>query len=113
MVRAALIGVGIALIGLIIPVLHVITGPLGPLAGGFFAGQSLDAPNETRAVGVGALMGGILGLASLPISLGVYFIADVPSATLFVPVVVFAYVAALGSLGAVLGAIRAKPWKRA
>ena len=66
MLRAALIGVGIALIGLIIPVVHVITGPLGPLAGGFIAGQSLDPPDEMRAMGVGALMGVFMGLLALP-----------------------------------------------
>ena len=108
MLRAALIGVGIALIGLIIPVVHFITGPLGPIAGGFIAGQSLDAPDEGKALAVGALMGVFMGLLATPFALGVYLIADVPVIVALIPAFVLAYVALLGSVGALLGAMRAR-----
>lgn len=108
MLRAALIGVGIALIGLIIPVVHVITGPLGPLAGGFFAGGSLNAPNEGHAIGVGALMGVFMGLLTLPFALGVYLLADVPTFVALIPAFVMVYVALLGSVGALLAVVRAR-----
>lgn len=108
MLRAALIGVGIALIGLIIPVVHVITGPLGPLAGGFIAGQSLDPPDEMRAMGVGALMGVFMGLLALPFALGTWLIFDVPTVVLAIPAAVLAYAALLGSVGAMIAAMRTK-----
>ena len=108
MLRAALIGVGIALIGLIIPVVHVITGPLGPLAGGFFAGSSLDTPDEVKAIGVGALMGVFMGLVATPFALGVYLLADVPVIVAYIPAFVAVYVALLGTVGAVIGVTRAR-----
>ena len=113
MVRAALVGVGIALIGLIIPVVHFVTGPLGPLAGGFFAGQSLDTPDEMQAIGIGVLMGVFLGLIALPFALGVFIFADVPTIVLLIPAMVLAYVALLGSVGALVGVMRAKSAKGA
>ncbi len=108
MLRAALIGVGISLIGLIIPVVHVITGPLGPLAGGFIAGQSVDTPDEAKAIGVGVLMGVFMGLVALPFALGTWLIFDVPAVVLYIPAVILAYVALLGTVGALLGSMRAK-----
>ena len=108
MTRAALIGVGIALIGIIIPLVHAITGPLGPLAGGFFAGQSLDSPDEVKAIGIGALMGVFMGLLALPFALGVWLIFDVPGIVLAIPAMVLAWAALLGSAGALFGAMRAR-----
>ncbi len=108
MARAALIGAGIALIGLIIPVVHFITGPLGPIIGGFLAGQSLDKPDEGKAIGVGVLMGAFMGLIALPFALGVYVLADVPIIVAYIPAFVMLYVALLGSVGALIGVIRSK-----
>ena len=108
MARAALIGTGIALIGLIIPVVHFITGPLGPLIGGFLAGQSLPAPDEGKAIGIGILMGAFMGLIALPFALGVYVLADVPFIIAYIPAFVMLYVALLGTVGALVGAMRAK-----
>ena len=108
MARAALIGTGIALIGLIIPVVHFITGPLGPLIGGFLACQSLPAPDEGKAIGIGVLMGTFMGLIALPFALGVYVLADVPLIVAYIPAFVMLYVALLASVGALVGAMRAK-----
>lgn len=108
MARAALIGTGIALIGLIIPVVHFITGPLGPLIGGFLAGQSLDKPDEGKAIGIGVLMGAFMGLIALPFALGVYVLVDVPIIVLYIPAMVLAYVALLATLGALVGVMRGK-----
>lgn len=108
MLRAAFIGTGIALIGLIIPVVHFITGPLGPLAGGYIAGQSLDPPDEMRAMGAGALMGVFMGLLATPFALGTWLIFDVPTFVLFIPAMVLAYAGLLGSVGAMISAMRAK-----
>ncbi len=108
MARAALIGVGISLIGLIIPIVHVITGPLGPLAGGFLAGQSLDSPDELKAIGVGGLMGVFMGLLATPFALGTWLIFDVPAIVLAIPAMVFVWVAVLGSAGALFGAMRSR-----
>jgi hypothetical protein len=101
-----LIGAGIAIACLIPPIVHFISGPLGPLIGGAFAGVRI------RSGGIASVMAGLtigvaLGLvvpvfgallqAILPVSF--------PSEMLYVVgVVSFFYSTALGTAGAYIGA---------
>ena len=56
MLKGALIGIGITLVGMLPPILHFVTGPLGPFIGGFVGGSSVRATPE-KALGIGTLMG--------------------------------------------------------
>ncbi|MEW5853161.1 MAG: hypothetical protein AB2A00_30545 [Myxococcota bacterium] len=55
-VMAALVGVGLALVLIIPPPIHIITGPLGPLIGGMLAGSRVRARSGHAAL-IGAVMG--------------------------------------------------------
>lgn len=107
LVRASALGLGLALLRILPPIVHFCTGPLGPLIGGFLSGSRYRlSATEGLLVGLGmgiglALLGGACLLAGgtrllpLPadrrsiIALGVAFLS--------------AYYALLGGLGAVIG----------
>ena len=110
MIASALLGVTISVACLLPPIVHFITGPLGPFIGGYFAGSRIQA-DPVKALSIGAMMGilsvlPILGLVTLlkrwieievglvyPISFGMSF-----------------YITLLGGGGAMLGgAIANKP----
>ena len=55
MVKGALIGFGFSILMLMIPIVHFITGPLGPLIGGYVGGGAVRA-TPGQALGIGALM---------------------------------------------------------
>ncbi len=55
MVRGALIGFGLTILLLLIPIVHFIVGPLGPLIGGYVGGGAARA-TPPQAFGIGALM---------------------------------------------------------
>jgi len=55
MVKGALIGFGFSILLLMIPIVHFITGPLGPLIGGYVGGGVVRA-TPSQAVGIGVLM---------------------------------------------------------
>ncbi len=58
MARAAFIGVGVALLCFLPPILHFITGPLSPAIGGFVAGMQLPGrrPPITAIAGMAGVM---------------------------------------------------------
>ena len=56
MLKGALIGFGISILLLMIPIVHFIAGPIGPFIGGMVGGGVARA-NAAQAVGIGALMG--------------------------------------------------------
>ena len=56
MLKGALIGFGISMLLLMIPIVHFIVGPIGPFIGGMVGGGVARA-NAAQAVGIGALMG--------------------------------------------------------
>ena len=56
--RAAFIGVGVALLCILPPIIHFITGPLSPAIGGFVGGMQLPGrrPSTTAIAGMAAIM---------------------------------------------------------
>lgn len=63
MIASALLGIIISLACLLPPILHFITGPLGPFIGGYFAGSRIQA-TLAQALAIGTMMG---ALSVLPI----------------------------------------------
>ena len=55
MVKGAFIGFGLSILLLLIPIVHFITGPLGPLIGGYVGGGVVRA-TPRQALGIGLLM---------------------------------------------------------
>ena len=56
MIRAGIIGFVVALLMWLPPILHLLTGPLGPIVGGFIAGSRIQA-SLPASIGLGLLMG--------------------------------------------------------
>jgi hypothetical protein len=101
-----LIGAGIAIACLIPPVVHFISGPLGPLIGGAVGGARARATGLSALV-IGLTVGGLLAVV-VP-ALGVLLQAILPvrfpqSALLAIGGGVFVYSTALGWVGALIGA---------
>lgn len=107
MFKGALIGIGIVALSVLPPMIHFVTGPVGPLIGGFVAGSKMKA-TPRKAVGIGLLMG---CLAVAPITVGLIvlkFLFDVFSDSgvgtlLFVAMIVVIWMGSLGTCGALLG----------
>ena len=88
------------------PVVHFVTGPLGPFIGGFFAGSKMRA-SPGQAVGMGVLMGLFLALPAF----GVLSFWIEGNLRLVISGSVLGYTAALGTAGALVGssvALRAR-----
>lgn len=108
MIRGALIGAGITLALIIVPVVHFVTFWVAPLIGGFVAG-SKTAADSGAALGIGALMaafvaGPLVGiLAAVAVLWGW---SPVVVAVIGVPAVV--YVGGLGVVGAAVGGAAAR-----
>ena len=98
MLKGAFIGIGIGVACLLPPILHIVTGPLGPFIGGFVAGTKTRATPQ-QALGTGLAMG--LVIATL-LSVVLSFFVD-PGLLRFVGPGLFVYVAALGTTGAMVG----------
>lgn len=108
MLKGALVGFGVALLMLTPPIVHFVTGPLGPLVGGFFGGSRAKA-TLPKAAGVGLLMalfmvapvGGLVALGT------VFDIPFLPQSVLdalgVVAVVIVVYTGMMGTVGAVIG----------
>ena len=108
MLKGALVGFSVALLMLLPPIVHFVTGPLGPLVGGFFGGSRAKATRPV-AVGVGLLMALFMaapigGLVALGTAFEIPFL---PSSMLdvlgVVGVVVVVYTGVMGTVGAVIG----------
>ncbi len=56
MIASAVLGVTISVACLLPPVVHFITGPLGPFIGGYFAGNRIKA-TPLQALSIGGMMG--------------------------------------------------------
>ncbi|MBI4312406.1 MAG: DUF5518 domain-containing protein [Chloroflexi bacterium] len=61
MVKSAFIGFLVALAMLLPPILHFVTGPLGPFVGGWVAGSRYGAGGK-RALALGLLIGMFMGV---------------------------------------------------
>ena len=107
MAKYALIGFGISLACMIPPGIHFVTGPLGPVIGGFFAGNKHKA-HPDQALGIGVLMGlfmvlpvGIvLAVDKLAPSLNSWIDSDILT---IAGLIVLSYTVLMGSLGAIVG----------
>lgn len=109
-----LIGAGVAIACLIPPIVHFISGPLGPLIGGAFAGVRLKTAG-VHAVVAGLTIGVALGLV-VPV-LGALLQAVLPvrfpsEMLLVVGIISFLYSTALGTAGAWVGAWISRPEER-
>ena len=112
MLRGALVGFSVALLMLLPPILHFLTGPLGPLVGGFFGG-SRAAASPRQAVGIGILMAlfmaapiaGLMAFGTLVTSLLPRAVSD---AMTLGSVIIVVYTGVLGAIGAALGGLLAR-----
>ena len=113
--KYAFIGCGVAVLCLIIPLVHFVSGPLSPLIGGWVAGSMAKA-GALRAVWIGVLMSGLLAgalLAMLPVVSSLVPEVDIPSVTdgglaLFLIAGILAIAVALASVGAAIGGSMAR-----
>ena len=108
MLKGALIGFAIALGMLLPPIIHWMSGPLGPLVGGFIGGSRARA-HGWRALGIGLLMGLFMILPIAVILLVVSSVAEslipggVRKALGVLVVVIVLYTGFMGSIGAAIG----------
>ena len=51
MFKASLIGIGVTLLLLMIPVVHFVSGPLGPFIGGFIGGSKAEVIPDVLTYG--------------------------------------------------------------
>ena len=110
-VLGALLGLGVALLCLIPPIVHFVTGPLSPLIGGLVGAGALRVP-PGQAVVMGVLLGLLL---SVPVGVAYALTYPFPNllpdgargVLLLVGVGLALYGASLGTVGALLGSRRA------
>ena len=103
--KASAVGIFVAILAFIPPILHFITAPLGPLIGGFIGSTMVKATSH-NAIRIGGCMGG-LGVFAAAAVLAVLFgdssltgIAQIFGVSLFVGL----YTGLFGGLGALIGA---------
>lgn len=96
----ALLTLAIAILGILPPLLHFITGPLGPLIGGLFSGYRMQA-RLAEAAGMGLVVGFII---LVPGALIVSMLGDAPGSG-NTQVVILLGVAAYFGLMTMLGAL--------
>jgi hypothetical protein len=99
-------GVGVAFLCVIFPIVHFVTGPLAPGIGGFVAGTRVTASGDDiwiigGTIGVGLAI--ILGIAALVISAFVSGGRAAPGLSAIVSGVALVYGTVLGSVGASFG----------
>jgi hypothetical protein len=107
-VKGALLGLGITLVALIPPIVHFISGPLGPLIGGFIASARTCRGNPRKAVAMGILMGLFMTVAVTIVVVPLSKTSDVLPGNaslmvLIIPIGAGTYTALLGVLGALMG----------
>ncbi len=97
-----------ALLMLLPPIVHFVTGPLGPLVGGFFGGSRAKAAFPVAA-GVGVLMALFMaapvgGLVALGTAFEIPFLPrSMLDALGVIGIVVVVYTGVMGTVGAVVG----------
>ena len=72
--RGAMIGFGLSILLLLIPIVHFITGPLGPLIGGYVGGGIARA-TPSQALGIGVLMAFFMAAPVLLIAIALQSLA--------------------------------------
>ena len=107
MLKGALIGFAVALAMLLPPILHWISGPLGPLVGGFLGGSRARL-KPAHAPLMGLLMG-LFMVAPLSLLIAASSVADtllpegLRNILAVVAVVIVLYTTVMGSIGAAIG----------
>ena len=107
MLKGALIGFAVALAMLLPPILHWVSGPLGPLVGGFLGGSRARL-RPSHAPLMGLLMG-LFMVAPLSLLIAASSIADtflpegLRNILAVVAVVIVLYTTVMGSIGAAIG----------
>lgn len=104
MFKALLIGIGITLLLLMIPVVHFVSGPLGPFIGGFIAGSKAEVVPR-QAFTLGGLMGFFMvgPILLLNSAMPTLLPEGVREILFFISIGVMIYTAILGTLGALVG----------
>lgn len=79
MIRASIIGTGIALLCFLPPIIHFISGPLGPLVGGYFAALRISGKNPTSRefAYTGLMTGFILTCSIIIVGIPAYFMVQI------------------------------------
>ena len=90
------------------PIVHFISGPLGPLIGGFIASARTCHGRPREAVGMGLLMGLFMAIAVAIVVVILTTVFDIlpgneSNIALILPIVAGTYTALLGVLGALMG----------
>lgn len=108
---AGLIGAGVALGCVLPPILHLVTGPLGPFIGGFVAANRAGEGARARAVvaltvatGLAGFVTGLLSIARTVAAANELpdWFPSTPARIAVVGTVVWAYAALLATIGAVV-----------
>ncbi len=108
MLTSALIGSVVALCMWLPPIIHFVSGPLGPLVGGCVGGSRTRA-TPCRAAVIGLIMGlfmvaPVAGLVLLGSMADISFLPQgIHSALAYVGVVIVVYTGAMGTVGAAIG----------
>ena len=107
MLRGALLGFGVALLMWLPPILHILTGPLGPMVGGFIGGSRARS-SLAGAVGVGLLMGlfmvgPVVGLVLVGYAIDGFLPQGVRNLLVYAGIVVVVYTGSMGTVGAAIG----------
>lgn len=107
MFKGSLIGIGVTLLLLMIPVVHFVSGPLGPFIGGFIGGSKAEVVPK-QAFALGGLMGFFMAVpAGITIALNSMAPTLLPDGArdilFLISVGVMIYTAIFGTLGALAG----------
>lgn len=105
MLKHALFGFVVSLLCLLPPLVHIVTGPLGPFIGGLFAGSKHQA-TTAEAIGIGILMGLFMVLpvfGALAINNMVLSWVEDDLLVIIIGIVILGYTAVLGMIGAMVG----------
>ena len=110
MLRGAFIGFGISTLLLMIPIVHLIVGPISPFIGGLVGGTTARA-TPAKAVGIGLLMGLFMAVPVIVvIAIGKaypdLFPGRVEKVLPFIALGLIVWTGLLGSLGTLVGGRR-------
>ncbi|HEX3722266.1 MAG TPA: hypothetical protein VHV31_05715 [Nitrolancea sp.] len=102
-VKAAVMAVGISVVCLLPPIVHFVTGPLGPAIGGYFAGNRMRLTAGQAAL-VGLILGTVEGVLTPFLFVRINLIPDFSTPILmFFGGFVAIYVMALSGVAAWVG----------
>ena len=104
MIRGAFIGFGVSILCLMIPIVHFVSGPVGPFIGGMIGSSAVRA-GPVKAVGVGLLMGVFMGGPALGLIISSQMLTGWATHLLiFIAIGLVLWWTILGILGALLAA---------